>query len=198
MKLILASGSPYRKQQLQSLGYSFSVVPANIDESRLDGESTRQLALRLARSKAETVGSQIPDAAIIGSDQVGICDLEILRKPGTHERALAQLFRLSGKVVTFETALVVKSPRTSVLADSIATTIQFRKFSLSEAETYVELDRPFDCAGAFKSEARGSLLFDWVRSNDPSALVGLPLIKTAEFLRKLGINPLSPTESNSQ
>ncbi len=197
MNLILASKSPYRKHQLQMMGYSFSVVPANIDESPLRGEAPRQLALRLAFEKASKVSLEQPAAAVIGSDQVGFSDRELLAKPGNRERAVHQISRLAGQVVTFETALVIKSPNERELSDTITTTIGFRDFTLAEAESYVDLDEPYDCAGAFKSELRGPLLFEWVRSDDPSALVGLPLIKTSEFLRKLGINPLARLDSNN-
>ncbi|MCY4144038.1 MAG: Maf family protein [Gammaproteobacteria bacterium] len=198
MNLILASKSPYRKHQLQSLGYSFTVVPANIDESRLRGEAPRQLALRLAREKARKVSLENPEATVIGSDQVGFNDRGILEKPGNNERAVDQISRLAGQVVTFETALVVRSPTEREFFDTITTTIGFRNFTRGEAETYVGLDEPFDCVGAFKSEMHGPLLFEWVRSDDPSALVGLPLIRTSDFLRELGINPLAPLDSNNR
>ena len=198
MKLILASMSPYRREQLKALGYSFQVVPGNIDESRRSGESARDLTLRLARLKAETVAARKPGYTVIGSDQVGVCNDEILTKPGNRDRALNCLMRYPSKIVTFETAVAVRGQDGTMYSDVVTTTIKFRDFSVGEARRYVDLDEPLDCAGAIKSERHAPLLFEWVRSDDPSALVGLPLIKTSNFLRRVGINPLDKDASNSR
>ena len=196
MKLILASMSRYRREQLNALGYTFEVVPADIDETHLSGETARELTLRLARQKAETVAAQHPGCIVIGSDQVGVCKDEVLTKPGNRQRALECLMRYPNNTVTFETAVAVRRLDGLVHADVIGTTIKFRDFNLIEAERYVDLDEPFDCAGAIKSEQHGPLLFEWVRSDDPSALVGLPLIRTSSFLRLVGINPLRKDDSS--
>lgn len=197
VKLILASMSRYRREQLTALGYTFEVVPANIDETSRTGESAHELTLRLARAKAETVAAQHPGCIVIGSDQVGVCKGEILTKPGNRQRALDCLMRYPNNTVTFETAVAVRSLDGKVHEDVIATTIKFREFDLIEAENYVDLDQPFDCAGAIKSERHAPLLFEWVRSDDPSALIGLPLIRTSSFLRLVGINPLRRDDSST-
>lgn len=188
--------SRYRREQLNALGYTFEVVPADIDETHLSGETARELTLRLARQKAETVAAQHPECIVIGSDQVGVCKDEVLTKPGNRQRALEYLMRYPNNTVTFETAVAVRRLDGLVHADVIGTTIKFRDFNLIEAERYVDLDEPFDCAGAIKSEQHGPLLFEWVRSDDPSALVGLPLIRTSSFLRLVGINPLRKDDSS--
>lgn len=190
MKLILASMSRYRREQLNALGYTFEVVPADVDETPRIGESAHELTLRLARDKAETVAARQPGCIVIGSDQVGVCKGEILTKPGNRQRALDCLMRYPNNTVTFETAVAVRNLDGLVHADVITTTIKFREFDLSEARNYVDLDQPFDCAGAIKSERHAPLLFEWVCSDDPSALIGLPLIRTSSFLRLVGINPL--------
>lgn len=190
VKLVLASKSPYRRKQLEGLGLSFDVDAADIDETRLTDESARELTLRLARKKAETVAVRKPGYIVIGSDQVGVCKGEILTKPGNRKLALDCLMQYPGNTVNFETAVAVRSIEGTILTDVVTTSIRFREFSLLEAERYLDLDEPFDCAGAIKSERHASLLFEWVRSDDPSALIGLPLIRTADFLRRVGVNPL--------
>lgn len=197
MKLILASMSRYRQEQLQSLGYTFEVVPAHIDETRQPGESARELTLRLARKKAETVATSNPLCTVIGSDQVGECQGEILTKPGDRASALKRLMQYPNSTIRFQTAVAVRSPQDKILEDVVSTTIKFREFTLSEAEAYLDLDKPYDCAGAIKSEQHGLLLFEWVKSDDPSALIGLPLIRTSSFLREVGINPLIEVASST-
>ncbi|MCY3884719.1 MAG: Maf family protein [Gammaproteobacteria bacterium] len=198
VQLILATMSPYRREQLQSLGYSFRVVPAHIDETQHSNESAYDLTMRLAQLKAETVADLNPGCVVIGSDQVGVCDSEILTKPGNRENALACLMRYPGSLVRFETAVCVRAPDGKIFGDVVSTTIKFREFTPGEAERYVDLDKPFDCAGAIKSERHAPLLFESVCSDDPSALVGLPLIKTASFLRLLGINPLDTIDASTR
>lgn len=197
VQLILATMSPYRREQLQSLGYSFHVIPADIDETRHSNESAYDLTLRLAQLKAETIAARNPDCAVIGSDQVGECNNKILTKPGNRQSALDCLMRYPGNIAKFETAVAVHSPDGKSFKDVVTTTIKFRKFTRSEAERYVDLDEPFDCAGAIRSERHAPLLFESVSSDDPSALVGLPLIKTSTFLRLLGINPLDSRASSN-
>ena len=178
---------------MERLGYDFTVVPSRIDESRRQGESLQDMTLRLASEKVCEVRKRNSDAVIIGSDQVGDCQGTVMTKPGTPFRALTALNQICGKLVTFDTAVVVQGPDGTTKRGSVPTRIKFRDFSLEEIENYLELDEPFDCAGAIKSEGAASLLFEWVRSDDPSALIGLPLIKTSRFLREFGINPLSST-----
>ena len=190
--LVLASSSQYRKRQLSSLGYEFRAVAPDIDESPHPVEVPHAMAQRLATVKAETVAQNFPKSVVVGSDQTGICNGQLLLKPKVFEKALDMLLSFRGRTVTFYTAVVVLTPQQTNLCDVITTEVQFRNFTQSEAISYLKLDNPLDCAGAFKSEAHGPLLFQSVRSEDPTALIGLPMIRTSEFLRDVGINPLEP------
>lgn len=190
-KLILASSSPYRKRQLASLGVEFRVVAPEVDESPYPGETPSELAQRLATLKATSVGKEYPESIVIGSDQTGICDEQRLQKPKTLNRALDMLLSYKSQTVCFYTAVVVIKTQHTKLCAVVETQVRFRDFTRSEAIKYIKLDRPLDCVGAFKSESCGSLLFESVCSEDPSALIGLPLIRTAEFLRYVGVNPLT-------
>lgn len=190
MSLILASGSRYRQEQLRGLGLTFASSPADIDESRQPEEVPLRLAQRLAKTKARTVFTKHPQSVVIGADQVCAQENNVLGKPGEASRACEQLERLSGRVVTFHSAVTVVGPDAEY-SFSVPTEVAFRTLTRNEIERYVELDEPFDCAGAVKSEKAGSLLFEYVKSNDPSALIGLPLIELSNILRQFGINPLS-------
>ena len=188
-RLILASGSQYRRQQLAAAGYEFEVKRPNIDETPLPSEPPPELAKRLAYQKAIVVLTVCPSAVVIGSDQVCALDDEALSKPGTTEAAVKQLQRTANRSVTFHSAVAVLSANN---ADqfTVPTEVVMRDLTLTEIESYVALDKPLDTAGAIKSEQRGSLLFERVTSDDPSALVGLPLIRLSATLRDFGINPL--------
>lgn len=189
-RLILASGSRYRREQLSTAGYTFEVKPPNIDETPLPSESPPELAKRLAYQKAIAVLTVCPSAVVIGSDQVCALDDEALGKPGSHDAAVKQLQLIANRSVIFHSAVAVLSANDSDQF-SVPTEVVMRDLALTEIENYVSLDSPLDTAGAIKSEQRGSLLFERVTSDDPSALVGLPLIRLAATLRAFGINPLA-------
>lgn len=184
--IILASSSPYRKAQLQQLGVQFTTQSPDIDESKLEGESPRKLTLRLAKQKAQKILKQHPEATIIGSDQVCSLAGEIFGKPLTASKALAQLQLFSGQCVEFFTALYVTSQSSNQLRHIDVTQVYFRNLNTAEIKRYISRDQPLDCAGGFKVESLGLSLFSAVKSSDPSALMGLPLIKLAEFLRTSG------------
>ena len=190
-KLILASTSKYRQQQLSSLGFEFTLQKEPVNESPLIDESPEQLAKRLACEKAQAVALKHPDAIVIGADQVASIDKDLIGKPGTKSNAIAQLKRASGKTMRLYTAFALFTKDTKIAAAVETVEITFRTLSEREIRNYVELDQPLDCAGSFKSESRGSMLFDQVRSSDPSAIIGLPLIALARSLREVGLNPLS-------
>ena len=186
--LILASTSPYRRELLQRLAVPFSVQAPHVDEAVLPGETPAQTALRLAQAKAEAVAKVHPEAVVIGSDQVAELHGLPLGKPGTHERATAQLRGMSGQRVVFHTALAVVRKQTNHAAVDIAEiTVQFRSLTDAEIEFYLRQEQPYDCAGSAKSEGLGIALLDSISSDDPTALVGLPLIRTARMIRAAGI-----------
>ena len=188
-KLILASGSRYRQQQLLTAGFDFEVVRPDVDESPLPDETPLTRANRLAYEKAQVGLIAHPDAVVIGADQVCTLDNQTLGKPGTIEAAIQQLQLLSNRTAMFHSAVAVVS-RSQTRRFSMPTEVVVRKLTLPEIKRYVVLDEPLDSAGAFKSEQRGALLFERVTSNDPSALIGLPLIRLSAALREFGINPL--------
>lgn len=192
--LVLASSSQYRQQQLASLGYRFRVATPDIDERPLPSETPSAIAQRVATMKARVVAQKFPKCVVIGSDQTGVCNGRLLVKPNFFERAQEMLFSFRGQSVCFFTAVSVLEPGGKTLCDVVETKVQFRDFTKREAIAYLTLDQPINCAGAIKSEAHGPLLFKSVRSEDPTAIVGLPLIRTSEFLRECGINPLECVE----
>lgn len=189
--LILASGSPYRRELLERLCLPFQVRPADIDESRKPGESARDLALRLAWEKAAAVAARVPGAWVIGSDQTLALDSangeEILGKPGNHENAVAQLMKLSGQQVRFHTSLCLiagpGTPRTEVCEVSVL----FRELSLAEIERYLAQEPAYDCAGSCKAEGLGITMVEYIQSDDPTALIGLPLIRLRRMLAAAGM-----------
>ena len=190
-RLILASSSPYRRELLARLGIEFRSASPDVDESPLPGESPGNLVLRLAEAKARKVGEGEPEAVVIGSDQVAVHDGKELGKPGTVANAERQLARLSGQRVDFLTGVAVLNSATGGLqTHTDRTTTTFRHLSEAEIRRYVALDQPLDCAGAIKSESRGVMLFERVETEDPTAAIGLPLIRLAALLRNEGINPL--------
>lgn len=186
-RLILASTSPYRRALLARLGLPFETVAPRVDETALAGESPEALALRLARAKAREVGARLPEALVIGSDQVAALEGAVLDKPGTTERARAQLLAASGRCVRFLTALCVLDTRSGrETMDLVPVEVEFRVLTPAEVDDYLERDRPLDCAGAFRSEALGVTLVRRICGEDPTALVGLPLIRLSERLAELG------------
>ncbi|MDD2712749.1 MAG: Maf family nucleotide pyrophosphatase [Simplicispira sp.] len=186
--LVLGSTSPYRQQLLQRLRLPFSVSAPAVDETPQPGEAPRDLALRLALAKARAVAAEHPGAVVIGSDQVADLDGQPLGKPGTHERATAQLRQMSGHSVVFQTALAVVCQDTGFeQVDLAAVSVRFRTLSDAEIERYLRAEQPYDCAGSAKSEGLGISLLDAIDSDDPTALIGLPLIRTCRLLRAAGL-----------
>ncbi|SFN05220.1 Maf family protein [Dokdonella immobilis] len=188
--LVLASTSPYRAQMLGRVVADFRSMASHVDETPRDGELPRDTALRLAIGKARAVAADCTDSLVIGSDQVAELDARPLGKPGTAERAFAQLRQSSGRMLSFHTALCVVDTRAGAMTvrSAIDTTrVHFRELGDAEIHRYLELERPFDCAGSFKVEGRGIALFERIESDDPSALVGLPLIALCRLLREAGL-----------
>jgi septum formation protein len=190
--LILGSTSRYRLELLQRLRLPFTVVAPQVDETPLPGETPAALALRLALAKARAVAARHPTAVVIGSDQVAELDGEAIGKPGTHERATKQLQRMRGRVVVFHTAVaVVHANRGFEQVELAPVRVRFRDLGDAEIERYLRLEEPYDCAGSAKSESLGVALLAAIESDDPTALVGLPLIRTCELLRQAGLDPLA-------
>ena len=191
MRLVLASSSTYRGSLLQRLGLPFDSVSPDIDEAPHPGETPAALARRLAESKARAVAERYQRHLIIGSDQVANLHGESLGKPGSRTRNIEQLRRCAGQTVTFATGLcVLNSESDSIQLDVIDYAVQFLPLTQEQVARYVDREHPFDCAGGFKSEGLGVSLFREMSGTDPSALVGLPLIKLCEMLRNEGLDPL--------
>ncbi len=186
--LILASTSRYRRELLQRLGLDFTVQSPEVDETPAAGEAPRALALRLALAKAQAVAALQPGAVVIGSDQVADLAGEPLGKPGTHARATLQLQRMRGQRVVFQTAVAVVCQATGFAQVDLAPVeVQFRALSDAEIERYLLAEQPYDCAGSAKSEGLGISLLDAIHNDDPTALIGLPLIRTCRLLRAAGL-----------
>jgi septum formation protein len=187
LRLVLGSTSTYRRTLLERLGIPFTTAAPIVDETPLPGEAPIDIAHRLARAKAEAVAQRQSKAFVIGSDQLAVCGQDVLGKPGSAERAIAQLRKLSGQRVTFYTSVhVVNSVTGGNESHLDATTVHFRSLTDQEIESYVARDKPFHCAGGFKIESLGVALFTRVESQDPTALIGLPLIWLAGALRRAG------------
>lgn len=192
MTIVLASTSPYRRELLQRLRLPFEAVAPAVDESRRPGERPLDLARRLAAAKATEVAGRRPHDIVIGSDQVADLDGEPIGKAHTHAAALAQLQRMQGRRLVFHTALaVVVGGRLEV--DSVPTTVTFRRLGRDALEAYLQHDRPYDCAGSAKIESLGIALVARVESDDPTALVGLPLIRLTAMLESAGVVVLGPS-----
>jgi septum formation protein len=189
--LILGSSSKYRKALLDRLAIPYTVASPDVDETPQPGESPEALARRLALAKAHAVGRLHPASVVIGSDQVADLHGEPLGKPGTHERAVEQLRRMRGQTVIFQTALAVVCEDTGfVQSDLAAVRVKFRNLSDDEIENYLRTEQPYDCAGSAKSEGLGIALLESIDNDDPTALVGLPLIRTCRMLRAAGLDLL--------
>lgn len=187
-QLILGSTSRYRRELLERLHLAFDVVSPNVDETPLPGELPAHLAQRLALAKARAVAAQHADAVVIGSDQVADLDGRAIGKPGSHENAVLQLQQMSGRAVVFQTAVAVVCGATGFeQVQLVPVTVRFRTLSNAEIDHYLRIERPYDCAGSAKSEGLGIALLDAIESDDPTALVGLPLIRTASMLRSAGV-----------
>ncbi|MGE0623062.1 MAG: nucleoside triphosphate pyrophosphatase [Pseudomonadales bacterium] len=188
MQLILASSSRYRAALLERLGLPFRSRSPEVDETPLDGEAPRDLVARLAALKAEAGARNATEALVIGSDQVAELDGRILGKPGTAERARAQLAALSGREVVFHTGLCLFDTRDGSRQLAVVDTpVRFRPLTEDQIRDYVDRERPLDCAGAFKSEGLGIALFDRLGGTDPNALIGLPLIELCSMLARAGL-----------
>jgi septum formation protein len=189
--LILGSTSRYRRELLARLAVPFDVASPQVDETPQPGEQPAALALRLAIAKARDVAQRHPQAVVIGSDQVADLHGEPLGKPGTHERAVAQLQRMRGQTVVFQTALAVVCLETGFeQTDIAAVRVVFRDLSDAEIENYLRAEQPYDCAGSAKSEGLGIALLERIDNDDPTALVGLPLIRTCRMIRAAGVRLL--------
>jgi septum formation protein len=190
-RIVLGSSSPYRRELLSRLKVEFEVDLPHVDETPQPGETPRDIALRLAIEKARAVAAKHADAAVIGSDQVADLAGEPLGKPGTHERAVQQLRRMRGQVVVFHTAVAVVCLATGFEQVDIAPVrVTFRDLDDAEIESYLRAEKPYDCAGSARSEGLGIALLESIESDDPSALVGLPLIRTCRMLRAAGVRLL--------
>jgi MAF protein len=191
-KLVLGSTSPFRKEILAKLNIPFACAKPEIDESAFENESPVELVERLAIEKATAVASEFPDALIIGSDQVAMCDGEILGKPHNFENAVKQLEKFSNKTVVFYTGLCVYDSGldyTTALIEPFL--VHFNELSRTDIENYLHAEQPYNCAGSFKSEGLGICLFKKLEGDDPNTLIGLPLIKLVELLKQHGVNVLA-------
>jgi septum formation protein len=195
-QLILGSTSPYRRELLARLRLPFDVASPEVDETPQPGEPPRELACRLALAKAHAVAARFPAAVVIGSDQVADLDGQPLGKPGVHERAVAQLRQMRGKTVVFQTAVAVVCRDTGFEQVELAPVrVRFRDLGDAEIEAYLRAETPYDCAGSAKSEGLGITLLASIENDDPTALVGLPLIRTAGLLRAAGLALLPPQKA---
>jgi len=185
--IVLASASRYRQGLLDRFLNDYQTLNPDIDESPRDGEEASATAARLAREKAEAVSSSHHDALVVGADQLAVLDSTVLGKPGDHQRAVEQLLAASGKAVSFLTAVCVLDPIAHRRYEHIdQTVVRFRQFDRRLADNYLRHDQPYDCAGSFKIEGAGFVLFESVSTDDPTALIGLPMIWLAATLRELG------------
>ncbi len=183
----LASSSPYRRDLLDRFLAEFEAVSPDVDESNTEGLGPDELARHLARAKAEAVSASSRNALIIGADQLAVLDGQVLGKPGSHQKAVEQLLAASGKSVSFLTAVCMLDPVTRKRYEHTdETVVHFREFDRRLAEAYLRLDEPYDCAGSFKLEGAGFLLFESVKTDDPTALIGLPMIWISDRLLELG------------
>ena len=191
-QLILGSTSRYRRELLERLNIPFQVASPDVDETPLPQEISSVLAERLALAKAKAVAAQFPLAVVIGSDQVADLNGQSLGKPGTHDKAVAQLRMMRGQTVVFQTAVAVVCLETGFEQCSLAAVrVKFRDLTDDEIENYLCIEQPYDCAGSAKSEGLGIALLAAIDSDDPTALIGLPLIRTCQMLRAAGIELLS-------
>lgn len=189
--LVLASTSPYRRELLARLALPFTTADPAVDEAPAAGEAPAALATRLAAAKARAVAAGAGDALVIGSDQVACIGGDIAAKPGSRERAIAQLERAAGGLLMLYTAVCVVDTRSGSASDALVPcTLAVRTLSRAAIEAYIDAEQPFDCAGSFRIEGLGISLFERVETDDPTAIVGLPLIATARLLRAAGVDPL--------
>ena len=189
--LVLGSSSPFRRELLARLGIPFAVLSPDIDEAARPGESPREIALRLAAEKAHAVARSHPASLVIGCDQVAHIGTRIFGKPGTHENAARQLTEMSGQSVVFESALCLLDTASGRMqVDSIPTEITFRSLSAAEIDNYLRRDQPYGCAGSAKLESLGIALIERMRSDDPTAIIGLPLVRLCRMLAAENVSVL--------
>ncbi len=189
--LILASTSPYRREVLGKLGLPFTTESPEVDETPRFGESAEQLVLRLAEAKAASVAGRHEAGLVIGSDQLATIDGDILGKPGTHDKAVAQLERAAGRCVTFHTGLCLHNAASGrVYSEVVPFRVHFRALSRSQIEAYLQREQPYNSAGSFKSEGLGIVLFERLEGDDPNTLIGLPLIRLTRMLEAEGVEVL--------
>lgn len=190
--LILGSTSPYRRELMQRLQTPFITAAPDIDETRLADESARDMVLRLSLEKAKAVATRHPDALIIGSDQCAVLHEQVIGKPGSHENAVKQLQNSSGKTVAFLTGLCLYDSRDgSYQLDVVPFSVDFRELTAAEIDLYLRKDQPYNCAGSFRSESLGITLFKRMHGDDPTALMGLPLIRLSQMLQQAGLDLLA-------
>lgn len=187
-EIVLASSSSYRKALIGRLGLDCMILAPEIDETALPGEGPVATAIRLAQAKARKVAASRPASLIIGSDQVALFDNTVLGKPGSHEAAVRQLQLMSGKTTVFHTAVCLYDAASEEMqCANVPTTVQMRELTDAVIERYLQRDQPYDCAGSAKIEALGIALVEKVESDDPTALIGLPLITLVTMLKRAGI-----------
>ncbi len=190
-RLVLASTSVYRRELLQRLGMTFECARPDVDETQLPGEAPSVTAERLSRAKAQAVAASFPDTLIIGSDQVASCEGRRMDKPGSHENAVAQLAWLSGRHARFDTAVSLLDTRSGRIESRvIACQVHFRTLDPETIETYLRREQPYDCAGSAKAEGLGIVLISRIDTEDPTSLIGLPLIALTGLLDAFGASPL--------
>jgi len=194
-QLILGSSSPFRAELLNKLGLNFATSSPDIDESALKNESAEQLVQRLSEQKASKIAETHSDALIIGSDQVALLDGAIIGKPGNHDNAVKQLTAASGKTVRFLTGLALLNSKTGQLQSLVEIfEVSFKTLSAHQIEFYLQQEKPYQCAGSFKSEGFGISLFSKLKGDDPNSLIGLPLIRLISLLKNEGIDVLQPNQ----
>lgn len=195
-KLILASSSPFRRELLGRLGLDYECRSPEIDESRLAGEDAAAYVCRLAEAKAREIAAAEPAALVIGADQCALLDGDLLGKPGTHARALAQLRRAQGRTVVFHTGLCLLGIDAGFKrVEDVVFEVDFRTLDDARLDAYLRREQPYDCAGSFKAEGLGIALFERLRGDDPAALIGLPLIRLVAMLEAAGIDVLQANAS---
>ena len=198
-RLVLGSRSPSRRNLLKRLSIPFLVVHPDIDESPLEGEASDKLVSRLSEQKARAVGARFGTGLVIGSDQVALIDDTVLGKPGTHANNVAQLAMASGRWLEFRTGIAVLDAASGqVRSDVVPFAVKFRSLTASDIEAYVSHERAYDCAGGFRAERLGCALFERMHGDDPTALLGLPMIRLCEMLRSAGLDVLrAPADSSA-
>jgi septum formation protein len=191
-RVVLASTSRYRRGLLERLGMPFECADPQVDEGARAGEAPDATAVRLAEAKARAVAVRFPDALVIGSDQVASCQGARLDKPGNHENAVRQLTLVSGKSADFDTAVALLDTRSGALASRVVPCrVTFRRLEASQIERYLRIEKPYDCAGSAKAEGLGITLIERIDTDDPTSLIGLPLIALSQMLRDAGFDPLA-------